>query len=235
MNAAHERLKQSKRSFFCFKDNPILVFNMKSRKLAVCDLTGLFMDEAEQIAKALRLGKKYRKAVRSGKINFRDIKNYIGLLSFRPLKWISSLLKKSRPFAGAVETVELLRRSGYEVFVITDDPLLSIEQNKRIIKEKLGVQQIFPTAHLHTDGNFISGISNMRPKQKILQALLKKFRPRSLIGIVQGENDIALAKAIRREKGFVLGVSDSHSHKLESICNAHIKKVSEAPHVLKNL
>ncbi len=205
---------------------------MKSRKLAVCDLTGLFMDEVEHIAKELGLKRKYRKAVNVG-IKFRDIKNYIGLLSFRPLKWISSLLKKSRPFAGAVETVEALRRSGYEVFIITDDPLLSIEQNKRIIKEKLGVQQIFPTTQLHTDGNFISGISSMKTKPRIFQSLLKVFRPTKLIGIVQGENDIALAKAIKKKNGFVLGVSNSQ--KLGKICDCCINNVSDAPHALEAL
>lgn len=207
---------------------------MKFKKLAVCDLTGLFMDEVENIAKALKLGRKYKKIAKSGKLNSDDIKKYIGLISSKPLVWISILLKKSKPFAGAVETVELLRRSGYDVFIITDDPLLSIEQNKKIIKEKLGVQQIIPTAQLQTDGNHISGISEMQPKPKILQTLLRKFRPRSLIGIVQGENDIPLARAIKNKKGFVLAVN-SHSQKLEKLCDRHIEKIRQAPHVLQTL
>lgn len=203
-------------------------------KLAVCDLTGLFMSEIEEIAKALKIRRKYRKIAKTGEMSFPMIKEHLKLLSDKSVDWIYSKINKTKPFPGAIESINLLRENNFKIFLITDDPLMSIKENKKAIIEKLKVDNIFVTSKIKVKNNFCVDLKKYKSKSEILKKLIQKHKPKSLLGIVQGLNDIELAREIKKKKGFVFAVN-SHSPELERISDVHIENIKEVPEVFKKI
>lgn len=195
------------------------------------------MDEVFPVAKAVGVEKEYKEMVEAGKTDYEDIKKYLKLLYGKPESWIAKQINKAEPYEGSKETITYLKKAGYNTFIVTDDPLASLPECNKTIAGKLGGEiKIIPTAEIeYSGGKICGGLKDIKTKPRIMQELLGKCgKSPEIICMVQGHNDIEMAKYARKITGTVISVN-SHSQELENASNHHIDSIGEAPSLLEKI
>lgn len=194
--------------------------------VVISDLTRLLIDEVRPLAEYFGKQEEYEA---SPDINYETIKEYAReLLKDCNVNFIKSKISEANPNKGVIETVQLFRKRGGKFFIITDDPLLSISENKQVIQQKLNLDDIYTTSSLVLENGKCTGeLTDYCPKDKIAEMLIKQHSSEKIICMVQGENDISLARATKRHGGYVF-VVNSNSPKLREISDLYIKDIKDA-------
>ncbi len=212
-----------------------LKINYSRRNLAAIDLTHLLIDEALPVAKAVGVEEQYKKMAETGEMDFAQIEKYLKLLHGKQEIWVAEQIDKAEPFAGSRETIEYLKKAGYETIVVTDDALMSLPESNNIVRKKLGADKIISTAEIeYHGGKIFGGLKNIRTKPQILYGLIGHYNSPNVLCMAQGENDIEMAEYAKNHGGTVISVN-SYSPELESVSHHHIDSMSEAPKLLERI
>ncbi len=195
-------------------------------KLAFCDLTHLFIDELEPLAKKLGKENEY-KEVSSKNLGVKDITQYLHLLHGMKVEEIAKEIEKAKPYEGAVEFISGIKRRNYKPIIVTDNPLLHFREVRNIIEKKLNVNDIYSTFVLTKNYD----IEQYFPKEIICEKLYNRYKPRILLGVVQGENDYNMAKFVKERQGKVIGVN-SDSEKIREISDYWVEETRYLPKIL---
>ncbi len=202
-------------------------------KIAICDLTHLFIDEVKPVAEALDIADVYEKL--NGNISQKSIEYYFNkYLIGRKCDWLAEQIKKAEPYNGSTETIEILKSNDYKVISVTDDPLMHPVENKKTIMNKLGIDDIISTSEITITDGVYNSLSGFKTKPEIIAGIIGCYKPLKTIGIVQGKNDISMAEYLKKTGAKVIGVN-SNSEKLNNICDYHIDNISEFPCFLKQI
>lgn len=191
------------------------------------------MDEALPVARAVGVEAQYRKIAETGEMDFRQIEKYLKRLNGRQEVWVAEQINKAEPFAGSREAINYLKEMGYETVIVTDDALMSLPECNHIVRKRLGVNKIIPTAEIEINGGEIVGrLKSKRTKPQILEELFVQCKPSKMLCMAQGPNDIGMAEYAREKGGTVISVN---SPKLESVSHYHIETIAEAPELLEEI
>lgn len=193
------------------------------------------MNESLPVAEAVGVGEQYRKISETGEMNFKQIEKYLNLLHGKPESWVAKHIDKAEPFAGSRKTINYLKEKGFAAYLVTDDALMSLPECNRIVKKKLGVDKIIPTAEIeYRGGRICCGLKNKRTKPQILGELIELYNSPNLLCMAQGSNDIRIAEYAKSYGATVISVN-SRSPKLESVSHYHIETIAEAPELLSTI
>ena len=198
-------------------------------------MTHLLIDEALPVAEAVGVEEQYKKMAETGEMDFAQIEKYLKLLHGKQGIWVAEQIDKAEPFAGSRETIEHLKKAGYETIIVTDDALMSLPESNNIVRKKLGADKIIPTAEIeYHGGKIFGGLKNIRTKPQILDEFIGQYNPYSVLCMAQGCNDIEMAEYAKNHGGTVISVN-SHSLELESVSHYHIDSIAEAPELLERI
>lgn len=214
--------------------NLFTAWGEKMEKMAVTDVTHLFIDENKTLAREFNLEDKYKMLSKSG-IKDHHIKKQFKKLAGYQVDFVAKKIHQEQPYKGSKETIDILHQAGYSVFGITDNPLLSVPEIKTTIKEKLPFDEIYPTSIAEVnDGKFNGTIRKYKSKPDILSELVRKYKPANLFGMVQGKNDLDIGYSIKKYDGYLFTVN-SNCPELKSISDFHIEHIEYAPKILPKL
>jgi len=208
---------------------------IRENGLTVSDSDGLYWHPLLPIARDLGMETQYKEFVGNGGACYEAIAKQMALLKDYPVSRGAEKIREAQLFPGSKESIETFKRHGLEVIIITDNPLAQIIQNKEIFKSKMGVNHIVSTSTAEIrGGKYTSGLSPFTPKPEIVNYWVKNYKPRKLIGIIQGENDINLGKAVKAHRGYVF-VVNSNSPELSEIADTHIENIEDAPEIIEKV
>ena len=196
--------------------------------LVVSDIDHLHMGITEGIAEDIGMGEAYRAFV-GNDITYDRIRKPMKLL--KGYNVARGATKIREPYSGSRELIETFQKHGLEVFGLTDNPLATIPENKRVIQEKLGIQHIYSTSTAEVrEGCYTGELSAYHPKEELIEHLVSVFHPKVIIGLFQGENDSPAAKKIKEIGGKVF-IVNSNSQTLNELADFHSESTEKAAEI----
>jgi len=208
---------------------------IRENGLVVSDSDGLYWHPLLPIARDLGMETEYKEFVGNGGVCYESITKQMTLLKDYSVDKVAEKMRKAQLFPGSKESIKTFQRYGLEVIIVTDNPLAEIIQNKEIFRNKIGINHIISTATAEVrEGKYTGGVSPFKPKPGIVDYWVKKYNPKKLIGIIQGENDIPLGKAVKEHGGYVF-VVNSNSTEMSKMADTHIEKIEDAPEIIERV
>jgi phosphoserine phosphatase len=208
---------------------------IKENGLVVSDSDDLYWHPLLPIARDLGMETEYKEFVKNDSICYEDIAKQMTLLKGYPVDRGAEKMREAQLFPGSKESIEAFKRYGLEVIIVTDNPLAQIMRNKEIFRSKMGVDHVISTSTAEVrEGKYTGGLSSFTTKPEIVDYWVKKYNPRKLIAVVQGENDMNLGKAVKEHGGYVF-VVNSNSPQLSEMADTHIENIENAPEIIERV
>ncbi len=202
--------------------------------LCVTDLSGLFMNEAKPIAENIGAKYEYKKLMNARNMDLRILGEAVEKIfsKYSPQK-IAKIIEDVDPYPGAIEFLEGIKSEGYEIYVITDNPLVELLEVKEVLKRKLPVDEIHTTSQINEETLTIEGYI---PKPDVFEIIYYNLtpKPEKVLGVVQGKNDIPLAHKIKEYNGTLI-VANSNSKELKKLADYHVPNTSYLPEILHKI
>lgn len=145
---------------------------------AFLDLTGVLTNEAAPLLKKYGVTEIYARE---------NIRTCLEKLDLGPEKVMRYL--DPTPLPGALETLEVIRRKGLEPVVITDNPLLDLENVNSAFRKILGCEIVSTCRIRWTGKNYV--LLERAEKDEIARS----YGPGAL-AVIDGENDLPLAEYV---------------------------------------
>jgi len=203
-------------------------------KLCISDLSGLLMNEAKQIAEKFGMKYEYKKLINAKEIDMEILSKCVEkIFSEASPKEIANIIKNTKPYNGVVEFLHGIKSKGYKTYVITDNPLASLGEVKKVLKEKFPLEEIYSTSKINEETFEIESYS---PKPEIFRSIYFNYKtpPEKILGVLQGKNDISLAYEIKKYGGILI-ITNSNSKELKEIADYNFKNTSYLPKILDKL
>jgi phosphoserine phosphatase len=208
---------------------------IRENGLVVSDSDDLYWHPLLPIARDLGMETEYRDFIGNGGACYEAIAKQMTLLKGYPVDRGAEKMREAQLFPGSKESIEAFKKHGLEVVIITDNPLAQVMQNKDIFRDKMGVNHILSTSTAEIrEGKYTGGLSSFTSKPEIVDYWVEKYKPKKLIGIIQGENDIHLGKAVKKHGGYVF-VVNSNSPEMSEMADTHIEKIEQAPEIIEKV
>lgn len=163
-------------------------------KIAYFDFTDLLTkhrkNELYEIANAKGIVDIYNSASDKD-MDYRTAEKYIDLLAGDDINWIAEIIDKAEPSEGVIEAIKKLKEKGFEIVVVSDNPLISEAPVQKRIKAKYLADKILTTSYVETEnGKILPRLYGYIPKEKLIEFHMEIYSPEEVIGIFQGSNDL---------------------------------------------
>jgi len=192
-------------------------------RVTYIDFDGCIGDTLGEIKDAFDIDESFVKEVHNSENIFYVVKKGMDYLKGTDIDDLGCLMIDFKPFPGAVETVRKLQEYG-AVKILTDNPLLALEPIKKIIKERYHLRDIddilTSTAPEVVGGRLTGNFVVTSPKDILLEKDFRENEYSELYVIIQGVNDIPVARKSKKMGGVVLGVN-SNSPELVKLSDRH--------------
>ncbi|MFH0829951.1 MAG: hypothetical protein V1887_02200 [Candidatus Aenigmatarchaeota archaeon] len=177
--------------------------NMIGRSIAFTDCTDMYMDEVRPLAERFGLYGAYMES--KSNLDGKKLKKYSMLLQGHSLGEVEGMMT-AEPFEGARGVIHALKNSGYEVHVISDNPLLTLPGASKKLYQ-LGIGYIHPTIKLDVrNGCFTGYLDSYRPKEEIVMEVVRKMQPDRIIGIGHANNDRDMLEIVKDLEGTTIAI-----------------------------
>jgi len=179
--------------------------NMIGRRIAFTDCTDMYMDEVRPVAERFGLYGAYVEAKQM--LDGDKLKKYSMLLQGFSLGEVECMMT-AEPFEGARGVMHALKKSGYEVHVISDNPLLTLPGASNKLY-RLGVSRIHPTIKLNVEeGHFTGYLDSYRPKEEIVMEVVRRTKPERILGIGHANNDRDMLEFVKYLHGTTIAIGE---------------------------
>lgn len=189
-------------------------------KIAYFDFTDLLTkhrkNELYEIANAKGILDIYKSASDKD-MDYRTAEKYIDLLAGDDINWIAEIIDKAEPSEGVIEAIKKLKEKGFEIVVVSDNPLISEAPVQKRIKAKYLADKILTTSYVETEnGKIKPNLYGYIPKERLIELHMEVYSPEEVIGVFQGSNDLGACDKVVNY-GYNVITVNSNNKKLRQI------------------